>query len=163
MKITCQPGIRNLAFLLLSGAVVSQTYNPPQIAVSHPFADLLQIIPNGQPVANSIYTPWASVTNVYGYYKSPTTIASGFNYQFGTNVTYAQLNNAASITGGYVYLAAAPFDGARNCIFSIGGVGGVVVYAGTTSQTINNAITAMTASTSYCYLYSQSNTTWDRD
>ena len=152
-----------LAFLLLSGAVVSQTYNPPQIAVSHPFADLLQIIPTGQPVANSVYTPWASVTNVYGYYKSPTTIGNGFNYQFGTNVTYAQLGNSGAISSGYIYLAAAPFDGARNCFYSIGGVTALTLYAGLTTQTLNNAVTAMTAATNYCYLYSQSNTTWDRD
>jgi hypothetical protein len=152
-----------LAFLLLSGAVVSQSFNPPLVTVSHPFADLLQIVPNGQPVVGNVYTPWAGVTNVYGYYKSPTTIANGFNYQYGTNVSYAQLGNASAVSSGYIYLAAAPFDGARNCFFSIGGVTALTLYAGTTSQTLDNAVTAMTAATSYCYIYSLSNTTWDRD
>lgn len=152
-----------VGFLGFASLALSQTITVPLVTVSHPFADLIQVIPNGQPVAQSQYAPWAGVTNVYGYYKSPTSIANGFNYQFGTNVTYAQLGNASAISSGYIYLAAAPLDGARNCFFSIGGVTALTLYAGTTSQTLNNAATAMVANTGICYLYSQSNTTWDRD
>lgn len=152
-----------LGVLGFTGLAVSQVITLPQVATLNPFADLIQVLPNGSPVAGNQYATPALITNVYGYYKSPTTIANGFKYLFGTNVTYAQFGNASAISSGYVYLASNPSDGARNCMFSIGGLTAVIVYPGTTSQTINNAITALAANTGVCYLYSASNTTWDRD
>ena len=147
-----------VGFLALVGLAAAQVTPVPLIQSSHPFADLIQVIPNGAPTAQSQYEPWAGVTNVYGYYKA--VVVNGFNYTFGTNVTYAAFN-PATVVGGYIYLAAAPFDGARNCMFSTQ-TATVTVYANT-GQTINNAVTSLTANTGVCYLYSQSNTTWDRD
>lgn len=156
-----------IGLLALGAIAVAQVIGIPVISTSHPFADLIQILPNGSAQVGNQYATWGGVTNVYGYYKSPTSIGNGFLYRFGVStnggvVTYAQFGNSGAAATGYVYLDNAPLDGALDCFFSIGGVTALTMYAGTTSQTLNNGITAMTAATQYCYIYSNSNTTWDR-
>jgi hypothetical protein len=60
-----------------------------------------------------------------------------------------------------IVLAAAPSDGARECVFSADIVTTLVVSANT-GQSINNAATSLAANASACYIYSLSNLTWDR-
>jgi hypothetical protein len=62
-----------------------------------------------------------------------------------------------------VVLAAAPSDGARECIFTSGAAITTLVVAANTGQTINNAVTSLSANTGACYLFSRSNLTWDRN
>ena len=135
----------------------------PQIPIigNHLAPDLMQVIPNGVPNAQSQYCQWNCVTNVFGYYKNGTGTQNQ-TYSTGANLSYVTWANASAISNLYLYLPTAPLDGAKNCYFSIGGVTAMTLYAGLTAQTLNNAITAMTANTQYCFLYSQSNTAWDR-
>ena len=162
MRFTRKSILAGLAALLGLGAYAwAQVIPTPTVQASHPFSDLLQIIPYGAPQAQSVYTPWANVTNVYGYYKAGTGTQNQ-TYTWGSNVTFAQFANASAINTLYLYTPTAPFDGARACLFSIGGITNITMYASGT-QTLNNAITAATALTSYCYLYSAAKTAWDRD
>ena len=156
---------RILAALLLLGAfagyALAQTVIVPQVSTLNPNADAIQVIPNGAPQVGNKYAPPALLTNVYGYYKGGA-VTTGFVYTFGQNVTYAQFAPSGTLAWGYFYLAAAPSDGARNCLFSTQTLTGATVYANT-GQSINNAVTSVTANTGVCYLYSASNATWDRD
>ena len=131
----------------------------PNIA-QHSASDTIQVVPNGQPSAASQYEPWNGVTNVYGYYKNGTG-TTNLTLTTGANISYVHFGNASAIAYLYLYLPAAPLDGAKNCYFSIGAVTAMTLYANT-GQTLNNAITAMSANTQYCYLYGASNTTFDR-
>lgn len=153
-----------LAFLLGSGVVYSQTISVPTLTTLRPFIDLIQVIPNGKPSAQSQYAPPALVTNVYGYYKSGTNAGAGFNYTFGANVTFAQFSPSGTIASGYVTLPANPSDGARACIFTTQTITAAYVAANA-GQSINGALssTSLSANTGACYLYGASNTTWDRD
>jgi hypothetical protein len=135
----------------------------PQITIigNHLAPDLMQVIPNGVPNAQSQYCQWNCITNVYGYYKNGTGTQNQ-TYSTGANLSYVTWANASAISYLYLYLPTAPLDGAKNCYFSIGAVTAMTMYAGLTTQTLNNAITAMSANTQYCFLYSVSNTAWDR-
>jgi hypothetical protein len=149
-----------LAGVLGLSVAVAQVI-PVPIVATHQSPDLMQVIPNGIPNAQSQYCQWNCITNVFGYYKNGTGTQNQ-TYSTGANLSYVTWANASSITTLSVYLPTAPLDGAKNCYFSIGGAGTLNLYAGLTTQTLNNAITAMTANTQYCYLYSVSNTSWDR-
>jgi hypothetical protein len=145
----------------LAAVAIAQTIGVPLITASHPFADLIQVVPNGAPLAGNQYSTWAGVTNVYGYYKGGTGTQNQ-TYTWGTNTTFAQFANASAINTMYLYTPTAPNDGARACIFSIGGFTNITMY-GSGTQTLNNGVTTLAANTGLCYLYSQSNTSWDRD
>jgi hypothetical protein len=142
------------------GQVIAQVIQLPLIQASHPFADLVQVIPNGAPVAGNVYEPWAGITNVYGYYKDGVGTQNQ-TLTLGTNVTFLSLQNASAINTLYLYLATNPFDGSMNCLFSVGGITNITMYVAT-GQTLDNAITTIAANTRVCYEYSASNLTWDR-
>lgn len=142
-------------------AVMAQPIVIPFVSTINP-SDAIQIIPRGQPSAQNQYSSPALITNQYGYYKSIPITA--FTYTFGPAVTYAQFAPAGTLAAGYVTLAANPSDGARNCVFTTAQITGTYVAANT-GQSINGALsnTSITANTGFCYLYSASNATWDRD
>lgn len=142
----------------LSGAVLSQS--APQVPFLNP-TDLIQVIPNGQPGPANQYTVPAKITNTIGYYKSGANAATAGTYTYGSNVTFAMFQNSGTITSLYVTLAANPSDGSRNCMFAIGAITFIYVAANT-GQSINNAITTLSALSGACYTYSLSNATWDR-
>jgi hypothetical protein len=139
---------------------IAQIQPIPTVA-THFAADLIKVIPNGIPSAQVVYCQWNCVTSVYGYYKNGTGTQNQ-TLQTAANLAYVTWANASAISYLYLYLPTAPLDGAKNCYFSIGGVTAMTLYAGLTTATLNNAITAMTANTQYCYLYSTNNTAWDR-
>ena len=149
-----------LAGILGLSVAIAQTY-PVPIVGAHNAPDLVQVIPNGVPTAQSQFCQWNCITNVYGYYKNGTGTQNQ-TYSTGANLSYVTWANASAIAYLYLYLPTAPLDGAKNCYFSIGAVTAMTLYAGLTTQTLNNAITAMSANTQYCYLYSASNTSFDR-
>lgn len=156
------------AFLCLSAAVLSQTISLPQVSVINP-TDLIQIIPFGQPTAQSVYVPPSKISNTYGYYKSPASApASGFVYTYANNVTYASFTPSGTIAYGYMVVNQAPSDGTRNCAFTTQAITTFLVCSASSSgactQTnINNSVSTLAANTGVCYLYSASNQTWDRD
>lgn len=142
--------------------------------------DRIQIIPKGQPSANNQYvSPSQMVAAAYGYVKwistqftqqavtgcslvtGTLTTCPGYDVYFGNNQTMFVYNVGATLTYVYLTLAATPNDGQRNCIFTAGAITQVNLAA-LNSQTVNNAITTLSANTGACYTYSASNTTWDR-
>jgi hypothetical protein len=87
---------------------------------------------------------------------------TGATLNFANQQSYLILNPAGGLSTLTVGLAANPPDGQRACIFSTQTVTTLTLQAQTTSQTINNGVTSLTANTGACYTYSSSNTTWDR-
>jgi hypothetical protein len=156
-----------VGFLALTGIALSQIIVVPLLTTLRQ-TDIIQVIPSGQPTAQSQYALVPLVTNVYGYYKSiPTT---GFSYQIGANVTRVAFNPAGTLATGYVSVPANPSDGSLACVFTTQTITNFYVCAGaasvgTCSTTgINNAIAGtLSANTGACYLYSAGNASWDRD
>lgn len=156
--------------LSLAATAIAQTPALTKIATGqiHPQADLVQVIPNGAPQAQSRYAYPAQLSGTYGYYKSAP--STGFNYSIGANITRVAFNPAGTLAVGYVTLPTAPNDGQRECVFSTQIITALYICATSTgvgncvTTGINNPITTYaTANTNVCYLYSASNTTWDRD
>ena len=163
-KILIASGV---GFLALTGIALSQSPTLPYVTTGgvHPTTDAIQIVPNGQPSAQSQFVHPSQITGTYGYYKSAASSpATGFTYTFGANVTYASFTPSGTLAAGYFTLAAAPSDGQRNCIFTTQTITAAYVAANT-GQSINAALagTALSANTGICYLYGASNLTWDRD
>ena len=157
-----------IGFLALTGVVLSQVQPVPTVSILHP-TDLMQVVPLGQPTAQSQYTIPNRVSNTYGYYKSPASApATNFVYQFSDTVTYASFTPSGTLAYGYMVLNTAPSDGTRNCFFSTAAITtlGVCISTPTGSCTttgINAGVTTLAANAGACYLYSASNQTWDRD
>jgi len=156
-----------LGSLALAGVVHSQV-NAPQVSTLNQ-TDLFQVIPRGQPSAQGQFAVLPKITNVYGYYKASTSVStSGFTYSFGSNVTYAAFDASGTSTYGYFTLATAPSDGSLNCIFSTAAVTFTYVCSASTGKgnctttSVNDGITTLAANGRACYLYSASNTAWDR-
>ena len=89
------------------------------------------------------------------------TPVTGFSYTFGNFEKDMTFTPAGTLSSGTVVMAAAPIDGGRACIFSTQIVTTLTLSANT-GQSINNAISALSANVRYCYIYSIGNTTWDR-
>lgn len=106
----------------------------------------------------SPYIPLA--TGVESYQKNAG--VTGFSLTFLKGQSELILTNAGSVNGTVTLTPPAyAFDGQKNCMYSKGGIGTLTLQA-TSPQTLNDAITAMTAATRYCYSFSASNNSWDR-
>lgn len=155
--------IHFIALALVAGfglsAALAQVIPIPGVSIINP-TDLIQVVPRGVPSAQSQYATPAQLTSQMGYVKvSP---ATGFSYTFGNSQSVLVLTNTTTVALGTVTLASAPSDGAQECIFAQNTVTTLGVLANT-GQTIDNAVTTLTAAAKVCYLYSISNATWDRD
>lgn len=109
-------------------------------------------------------TPRAGTFTVVNGAVGSTTKAvayAGFSYTFGNHQTKMLLNPTGTVAHGYVTLAPAPADGAEACVFSTEEVT-LFYLSANAGQSINDAVTALTALTRYCYVYSASDTSWDR-
>ena len=155
-----------LGFLAFAGIAISQPIIVPTLSTLGQ-TDIMQVIPKGQPKAQSQYALVPLVTNVYGYYKSAPLTA--FIYQIGANVTRVAFNPAGTLATGYVSLPTNPSDGSLACVFSTQIITALYICATSTgvgncvTTGINNALTgSLSANSGICYLYSASNTTWDR-
>jgi hypothetical protein len=160
MKINKTLIAGGLGLLAFVGIAISQTISVPQVSILNP-TDLFQVIPLGQPTASNVYATPSLITAQNGYQKASPATFAGNGYTFAANQTYLVLTNASVIANMSVTLAAAPSDGAKECVFSQNGVTAfqIIVASG---QTIHNAVTTLAAATGVCYVYSASNLTWDR-
>lgn len=147
------------AVALFALAAVAQTISIPQQS-SVGSSDLIQVIPNGNPRVGNVYVKPAQLTSQSGYYKSAP--ATGFTFTFGNSQSFAAFAPSTTLSTGTVTLAPSPSDGARECIFTTNTITTLTVSANT-GQSINNAVTTLSANTNACYLFSLSNLTWDRD
>lgn len=148
------------ASLLALGAVaIAQSISVPQVQIINP-TDLIQVIPKGQPSAQSVYAKPAQITSQMGYVKaSPVT---GFTYTFGNSQSILVLTHGSTLAAGTVVFASAPSDGAQECIWAQAAVTSLTLSKAST-HTINNAVTTIAAASKVCYLFSLSNLSWDRD
>lgn len=147
-----------LAFLGLSGAVLSQSVNAPQVTIINP-TDLIQIVPFGQPRAQSVYTTPSLLTAQKGSYKSAP--ASGFTFTFANNQALAAFDPAGTLAYGYVTLAPLPSDQTEECIFSTEAITTLYLSANS-NQTLSDGVSTLAANARVCYSYSLSNATWNR-
>ncbi len=154
-------GMLGLGALAAMQIAIAQPVIPPTVQIINP-NDLFQDVVNGTPQAGNFYATAAQITSQSGYYKSAP--ATGFTFTFGNSQTYAAFRPAGTLAAGYITLAPGPSDGARECVFTTQTITGTYVAANT-GQSINNALsnTSISANTGFCYLYSASNATWDRD
>lgn len=150
--------------ILLSGAVVAQTIIIPQVQSLNPTADRVQVIPNGQPSAQSIYaSPAQLATTSYSVIRTPTTTSAGDGYT-STFLNYQSdliLNPTVTMTYAYVTTAPNPSDGATECVFARPAVT-TLYWTANTGQTLSNAATSISANSRTCLTYSLANLTWYR-
>ena len=155
--------------VLVAGVALAQTIPIQQVQIINP-TDLIQVIPRGQPQSQSFYAPPAALSSQELYAKVALTASSTYTTTPGYNNTFSNFQSDILVTAPgtvpYLYFTFAPnpSDGARECFYSNQTVTAAYPTANT-GQTVNssNTLTAMTASTRYCFLYSLSNLTWDRD
>ena len=162
-----------LGALALAGAVYAQTIPIPQVQTITSATDLVQIIPRGVPSSPSVYAPAAALNTQEVYAKVALTTASnyttspGYVQAFSNFQTDILLTSSTTILYDYFTFAPNPSDGAKECIYSNATVTSAYPTANTSvnAQVVNsnNTITSMTANARYCFLYSASNLTWDRD
>ena len=142
-----------------AAAALAQTISVPQVQKINQ-NDLIQVVPNGKPSAQSVYATPAQINSQMGYQvASP---ATGFTYKFGNSDSQIVLTHSATIASGTVTLAAAPSDGAEECLYAQNQVTSLVVAKGDSAQTLNNAVTTIAALAKVCYLYTLSTNTWNR-
>jgi hypothetical protein len=87
---------------------------------------------------------------------------TNFSYTFGNFQEWMLIEPAATIAQGYVTMAPAPIDGGKACVFSTQIIS-TLTWSANVGQTMNNAVTTLAANAHACYLFSQSNSTWDRN
>lgn len=143
----------------VSLAAIAWAQATPPIAVNINSDDLVKVIPHGAASARDLYAHPNQLTTQYGYYKSSP--ATGFTYTFGSNVSKASFTPSTTLSTGTITMPANPNDGAQVCFWSKQIVSTLTVNSNT-GQSINDAVTTVAAAGHACYLYSLSNTTWDR-
>lgn len=150
------------ALLAFAGLAVAQSVPVPFIGAMNQ-SDTVQVIPLGQPSAQSVYAPSAALGGVQAYnYSVPVT---AFSLTVPRFVSDMYINPAGTLATGTFTMMANPADGQRACFQSTQTQTAVTITANT-GQTISSAglatITAMTANTRYCWFYVKSLAAWIR-
>jgi len=152
--------LASLTAILLASTVSlasAQTITLPQVTSVGP-ADLFQDIVNGVPTAQNKYATAAQINGVLGYVISVP--SSGFSLTFGNSQTYYLILPAGTLATGTFTMAPNPGDGQKACVRSHQTQSAVTIAANTGQTIGGTAVTAMTADTTYCWLYQASSTTW---
>ena len=148
------------ALLLSSGAAFAQAPASVQVPTTTTMnvTDAIPTVPFGATSAQNKWVTPAAITNTVGYVDSvPLT---GFTLTFANGQTYYYIHPAGTLATGTFTFAPNPSDGGRACVRS-SQTQTAVTIAGNTGQTIGGtAVTAMTANTTYCWLYEASVSTW---
>ncbi len=148
-----------VALTALAGSAVAQTVAVPQLQQVNP-TDLFQDVPQGNVSVGNKYVTPALITNTTGY--AITVPLTAFSLTFVNGQTYYLIQPAGTLATGTFTFEPNPGDGAEQCIRSTQTQTAVTI-TGNTGQTIGGtALTAMTANTTYCWLYQASSATWYR-
>lgn len=142
---------------LIALAAVSQTISIPTVT-SVGTADLFADAVRGVPTASGQYATAQAINNVPGYVISVPLTA--FTLTFGNTQTYYYIQPAGTLATGTFTFAPNPGDGARECVRSTQTQTAVTMTANTGQTVGGTAVTAMTANTTYCWLYQASAATW---
>lgn len=138
---------------LFSGAALAQV---PGLFITSPTGTEQVVVRNASPQVTNVYL--RQMRDARGYSKqSPST---GFSLTFGVGQSEMQIGGSTTLATGTINLSAAPVDGKIECFFTQPAITALTLSGN--GHTLNNAVTATAATTRYCYLYSLSNTTWDR-
>lgn len=142
---------------LLAAGAIAQTVSLPAV-VSVGTTDLLPIVPRGQPSSAAVFTTPSLITNTAGYVI--TVPLTAFTLTFTNGQTYWLIQPAGTLATGTFTTEPNPGDGARMCVRSTQTQTAVTITANTGQTIGGTAVTAMTANTTYCWLYQASATTW---
>jgi hypothetical protein len=142
------------AGLLVAGIAVAQF---PALLIASPIGTETINVVNAGPQIVSVYL--TQLRDASGYVKLvPTT---GQTYTPSSNISVIQATPAGSLSAWTVKTPASPVDGQRLRIFSTAAVSTFALTASGT-QTVDGGVTSLSANVGVEYIYSASNTTWDR-
>lgn len=145
-----------LAGLVLAGIAGVAVAQIPGLFIASPAGTEQINVLNSGPQIASVFL--RQVRDAAGYSKaSPTSGTQTFAY----GQSQMQIGGGTTISTLTIAFTAAPADGQINCFYSKPAITTLTLSA-TSGQTINDGVTSASATTRYCYLYSVSNTTWDR-
>lgn len=157
-KIVFGVGLAALIASVIAAVAANTTFFTSIGDIVFPFSP-----PNGSGLNGSIGDPvrggMAPVNGNLSYTK--VAAGTGFSYTFVNFQADMLFEPAGTLAAGYVTAAPTPTDGAQECVFSTQAIT-AFYWAANVGQTINNAITALSANTRVCYRYSIGNATWDR-
>ena len=138
---------------LLAGAALAQV---PGLFIAAPVGSEQINVLNGGPQITTILLSQAR--DAVGFSKqSPT---SG-TVSFSSYQSQMQIGGGTTISTLTIDLTLLPFNGQVNCFYTKPAITTLTLTAAA-GQTLNDAVTSASATTRYCYLYSASNTSWDR-
>ncbi len=145
----------------LVGAAFGQTV-APKATYLH-LNDLVQVVPYGAGVAQSVYANPGAIAAIEQYsYQVPLT-AWTITPANGTSLLY--LNPAGTLATGTLTMQALPSDGQKFCIESSQTQTAMTVSANTNQAMASfggAALTAMTANTKYCWFFDAALAVWVR-
>lgn len=160
-----------------ASAAFAQVIPVPTVSIINT-NDLVQVVPRGVPSAQSQYATPAQLNNVPGYVKVtpsvsalagacaagvPATGCAGYFNTFANSQTFEVIILTGTMAYSYNYAAAAPSDGARECIAGSGGAITQASLLANTGQTVTGGSNiSVTSNSAVCWTFSASNLTWDR-
>lgn len=147
------------AVCLGGAAVIAQVIPVPQVPTVGT-TDLIQIIPRGQPTAQSVYATPQQINGVVGYVNGGIAVTA-WTYTMLNSQTNYFIQPAGTLATGVLTMAPNPSDGQRACFLSTQ-TQTAITWTANTNQTMNNAPTAGVAMTPACMQYSLASATWYR-
>lgn len=155
--------------LLGAGSAFAQGVPGPGIPISGrgqmTQTDTIEVIPNGQPSAQSVYKSVGAVASMYKYsYQVPLT---AFTITPANDVSLLYLNPAGTLATGTLTMSVSPSDGGRFCLEDSQTQTAITIQANTgqtlTAGTYGLATpTALVANTIYCWFYIANQAAWVR-
>lgn len=134
-------------------------YQPGSILIASPTGLERIEADNGGAILAEVST--GSLRDACGYQKATPLTGATLTMGSATSIqSVLAANPAGTISTLAVILPPAPVDGLRARIFSTQIVTTLTITA--PGMTLNNAVTSLSANVAVEYLYSASNTTWDR-
>lgn len=149
-----------LAALLLAGGLAFAQSAVPLVSTLNQ-TDLVTLIPNGQPSAQTGVAPLGAVGGIdYYNYVSP---ATGFALTPSSLVNLLVLSPSATIATGGIGMEANPGDGQKFCVFSTQQVTSIALSANT-GQSFGGIAnpSALSANVNYCWRFIRPQATWLR-
>lgn len=146
----------NTTFLTDKNGQITFPFSPPNRATGGPAAIDNTAIGQTTPAPGTFTT----LQGAFGNYVKNIPL-TGFSLAATKYQTLLVLNPAGTLAAGTVTLPPSPPDGLEFCIFSTQIVTALTLTP-VSPATVNNGITALTVNGRFCYLYSASDTKWDR-
>lgn len=150
------------AALVFAAAALAQSIPVPQVQ-SIGQADLVQVIPNGQPSAQSVYATAGAVAGVLQY--SQQTPLTGFAITVPNATSFLYLTPAGTLATGTVTMEASPVSDGQNFCFQSTQINTAITFTANTGQSfggIANLTAYPTPNTRLCWFFNASTATWYR-